>query len=128
MKLICAFCAFRVTLIRAIVHNIIIMGTTASFQPAISPVDALWTLYQSQTKRVRKAFRSRILSEEFVEKNAAAMKDYEQTLSPETRDSLFMMADAVKKGAEETRQAAAKNIHVGRNADEFLAELEQDEV
>lgn len=104
------------------------MGTTASFQPAISPVDALWTLYQSQTKRVRKAFRSRILSEEFVEKNASAMKDYEQTLSPETRDSLFMMADAVKKGAEETRQAAAKNIHVGRNADEFLAELEQDEV
>ena len=37
------------------------------------------------------------------------------------------MAVAVKQGAEEARQAAVSHKHVGRLADDFLAELEQDE-
>ena len=37
---------------------------TAIFPQTISPVDALWTLYLSQTKKVREAFRLRLLSED----------------------------------------------------------------
>jgi hypothetical protein len=40
------------------------MATTSTYQSTISPTDALWALYQSQSKKVRKAFRMRILSEE----------------------------------------------------------------
>ena len=39
------------------------MATTI-YPQTISPVDALWALYQSQTKKVREAFRLRLLSEE----------------------------------------------------------------
>ncbi len=34
------------------------------YPQTISPADALWALYQSQTKKVREAFRLRLLSEE----------------------------------------------------------------
>ena len=40
------------------------LSTTSTYQPTVSPADALWTLYQSQTKKVRDAFRMRILNEE----------------------------------------------------------------
>lgn len=40
------------------------MTTPTAYQQSISPADALWALYQSQTKRVRRAFRQRILEEE----------------------------------------------------------------
>jgi len=43
------------------------MNTTArttAFSGAITPVDALWALIQSQTKTVRKALAKRILDEE----------------------------------------------------------------
>lgn len=45
-------------------------------QQTISPVDALWALYQSQPKKVRKAFQKRIIedsalsSQEFVIKES----------------------------------------------------------
>lgn len=35
-----------------------------NYQQSISPADALWALYQSQTKKVRKAFRQRVLEED----------------------------------------------------------------
>ena len=40
------------------------MATSVTNQTTVSPTDALWALYQSQTKKVRKAFLLRILSEE----------------------------------------------------------------
>lgn len=40
----------------------------------ISPVDALWALYQSQTKANRKKFRDLIKKEEVNEQNAANAK------------------------------------------------------
>lgn len=54
------------------------MESTSNYQSNISPIDALWALYQSQTKRVRKAFRQRIIAEENEDKaNAqnAMLKD-----------------------------------------------------
>lgn len=40
------------------------IAQTTAFPGAITPVDALWTLIQSQTKTVRKALAKRILDEE----------------------------------------------------------------
>ena len=38
------------------------------YTQSISPVDALWALYQAQTKKVRRAFRHRLLEEEDMAK------------------------------------------------------------
>ena len=103
------------------------MATTKPYQQTVSPIDALWALYQSQTKRVRRAFRSRLIAEEQKDKNIAEMREYEKNLSPDVHNAVCMMAVAVKQGAEEARQAAVSHKHVGRLADDFLAELEQDE-
>mgnify|MGYP006916027875 CR=1 FL=1 len=103
------------------------MATNITYQQNVSPLDALWALYQSQTKKVKNAFRSRLLAEEENDKKAIEMKAYEKKLSPEVRTSVCMMAVAVKQGAEEARQAAANNTHVGRPAEDFLAELEKED-
>ncbi len=51
------------------------MAANATYQPTVSPVDALWALYQSQTKKVREAFRMRVVAEreEQVTKRQQAM-------------------------------------------------------
>ena len=102
------------------------MATNIPYQQNVSPLDALWALYQSQTKKVKNAFRSRLLAEEENDKKVLEMKAYEKKLSPEVRTSVCMMAVAVKQGAEEACQAAANNTHVGRPAEDFLAELEKE--
>ena len=53
------------------------MQTAANYQD-MSAVDALWTLYQQQSQRVREAFRSRIANEDndlqcLTEEEAKAM-------------------------------------------------------
>ena len=47
------------------------MATTTTYQPTISPTDALWALYLSQTKKVREAFRLRLFAEEQTQKTKA---------------------------------------------------------
>ena len=105
------------------------MPTTATSQSTqISPLDALWALYKSQKKCVKHAFRSRILAEVAEEKKEGEMQVYAKKLSPETYNSICMMAKSVNKAANEVRQAEANGMHVGRNAYDFLAELEQEDV
>ena len=41
----------------------------------ISPLDALWALYQSQTKRVRKAFLKRLMAQETKNRELALQRD-----------------------------------------------------
>ena len=53
--------------------------TTSQQIVEVSPVDALWTLIQSQTKSVRKALAKRILAEE--EKTKAQKKMVKESLS-----------------------------------------------
>ena len=55
------------------------------------------------------------------------MQVYAKKLSPETYNSICMMAKSVNKAADEARQAEANGMHVGRNAYDFLAELEQED-
>ena len=95
------------------------------YTQSISPVDALWALYQAQTKKVRKAFRRRLLTEETVERKASVNKRPAQELSPNERLAAYQIAETIKKSATEVQQAAQNNSHVGRQAEDFLSELEQ---
>ena len=103
------------------------MATTATCRQGISPTDALWALYQSQTKKVREAFRLRILAEADSDKKEEEMHAYEQQLSAQERQAAYKLADVIKQGVADVRQAAANQTHVGHRAEDFLAELEQDE-
>jgi len=102
------------------------MKTSPSYQPTISPADALWALYQSQAKKVRQAFRSRLLAEEAKGNEDADMQAYEQQLPVKERDAAYALASAVRQGVADVRQAAADKTHVGRRAEDFLTELEQE--
>ena len=52
------------------------MITTVQQQTTeISPLDALWALYQSQTKRVRKAFLKRLMAQESKNREYALQQD-----------------------------------------------------
>lgn len=52
------------------------MAATPTYQPTVSPVDTLWALYQSQSKKVRKAFRQKLQEEE----KARAVKEQQEML------------------------------------------------
>ena len=99
---------------------------SVSYNHSVSPLDALWSIYQSQSKRVRKAFRQRILEEEKADKHESEMRAYELQLPSETRESVRFFTKTIKKAVNDVRQAAVDHTHVGRNADDFLAELEQE--
>lgn len=100
---------------------------SVSYNHSVSPLDALWSIYQSQSKRVRKAFRQRILEEEKADKHESEMRAYELRLPSETRESVRLFTKTIKKAVNDVRQAAVDHTHVGRNADDFLSELEQEE-
>ena len=102
------------------------MATTPTYQPTVSPTDALWALYQSQPKKVRKAFRLRLLAEEASDKKEAEMRAYELQLSAKERQAAYELAATIKQGAADVRQAAANHTHVGRRAEDFLVELEKE--
>ena len=95
-------------------------------QGIISPIDALWSLYQSQSKRVRKAFRVRILAEEATETEKARMNAYERKLTVAKREAAHHLADTIRKGVADVHVAIQNNKPVGRNADDFLKEMLQE--
>ena len=43
------------------------MNTMTLQEPTIRPLDALWALFKSQPKRVRRAFANRVLAEDVEE-------------------------------------------------------------
>lgn len=63
------------------------MATTTT-QQTVSPAEALWALYSAQTKRVRKAFRTRLLAEEGI---VQAQKNV-------VKQSLVRVFDELKNG------------------------------
>jgi hypothetical protein len=79
-----------------------IMATSVPLSPLnqdmVSPIDALWALYRSQNKRVRKAFRVRILAEEEKENEKVKMAAYEQNLTVAEREAAYQLADKIKRG------------------------------
>ena len=102
------------------------MATTSTYQPTVSPTDALWALYQSQPKKIRKAFRMRLLAEEVSGKKESEMRAYELQLSAKERQAAYGLATAIKQGVADVRQAVANHTHVGRRAEDFLVELEKE--
>lgn len=103
------------------------MASSATYQPTVSPADALWALYKSQTKSVRKAFRLRLLAEDVSNREMPKMTAYEKQLPEKEREAVYALARAVRQGIADVQQAAANNTHVGRLAEDFLAELEEQE-
>ena len=57
------------------------MVATTTYQTTMSPIDALWTLYLSQTKKVREAFRMRLFAEEQAQATKAHQKMVEESLT-----------------------------------------------
>lgn len=54
------------------------------------------------------------------------MAAYERQLPEKEREAAYALAHAVRRGVADVRQAALRHTHVGRNAEDFLAELEQE--
>lgn len=65
------------------------------------------------------------MAEGLEREKAEEMQVYEGTLSEEERHVVRTMAASIKNSVEEVKNALAAHTHVGRNAEDFLAELEQ---
>ena len=63
------------------------MVTTTYPQAEVSPVDALWTLIQGQTKAVRAALTKRLVEQARVELKAADAKLFTQKIKALENDS-----------------------------------------
>ena len=57
------------------------MLTATTYQTTVSPADALWTLYKSQTKKVREAFRMRLEAEEREQATSVQQKLVKDSLT-----------------------------------------------
>ena len=68
----------------------------------------------------------RVLAEKTSKKDVEVNQPYEQQLPDEVRKSVSKIAISIKKSADEVRQAALNNTHIGRRAEDFLNELEQE--
>lgn len=111
------FFAFRVMRIKEMDMN------TALTRNEYSPAEALWAMYMSQSKAVRKAFRVRLHAEEEAELRRKEMEAYAKTLPAEELEAAERMAESIRKSVAEVKQAAEEGHAVGHSAEELLAEL-----
>ena len=72
------------------------MDTMTIQTPEIQPLDALWTLFKSQPKAVRKAFTQRLLQEEVEAETIRKQLFVKQSLTQAFQE----LAEAEQKGAE----------------------------
>ena len=94
----------------------------------LSTLDVLWAFYQSQTKRVKKAFLKRVADEDNLAKETEAMNAYERSLTDEQRSAAYEFVNIVKSRAAEVEQASKEGRQVGRSAKDFLCELRAENV
>lgn len=98
------------------------MSTTIQIEtPNISPVDALWALFQSQSSKVRKEFAKKLRSFEKAEQEAKKMKAYESTLSQKQRDAADSIAKSIKVALGEL---GSPEVGLGRDIEELFSEEE----
>ena len=103
------------------------MATTTSTtlqSQGLSTLDVLWAFYQSQTKKVKKAFLKRIADEESAAKEAETMRAYEQSLTDEQRGAAYEFVEVVKTRIAEVENASREGRQIGRSAKDFLRELQ----
>ena len=94
----------------------------------LSTLDVLWAFYQSQTKRVKKAFLKRVADEDNLAKETEAMNAYERSLTDEQRSAACEFVNIVKSRAAEVEQASKEGRQLGRSAKDFLCELRAENV
>lgn len=85
--------------------------------------------YPSETM-LQNIFASSCVESVARKENVSAQEpaaSYQQTISPEERKSVSLLAYSIKKAVNEVRSATSNHTHVGRLADDFLSELSQDE-
>ena len=82
------------------------MAATPTYQPTVSPVDALWALYQSQSKKVRKAFRQKLQEEE---EKARAVKEQQEMV----KESMIRAFEELRSGKARHN---AKSLFNSRNS------------
>ena len=104
------------------------MASSTLQSQGLSTLDVLWAFYQSQTNRVKKAFLKRVADEENLVREAEAMKAYEQSLTDDQRSAAYEFVDIVKTRVAEVEQASKDGRSVGRNAKDFLLELQTENV
>ena len=80
-------------------------------------------MYMSQSKAVRKAFRTRLHAEEEAESRRKEMEEYAKTLPHDELIAAERMVQSVKQGVADVKEAAAKGLSVGQPAEDLLAEL-----
>ncbi len=96
---------------------------TTTIRNEYTPAEALWAMYMSQSKAVRKAFRVRLHAEEEAEAKRDQMDNYAKKISKEELEAAERMVESVKKSVAEVQKAKADGRTVGRPAEELLAEL-----
>ena len=96
---------------------------TALTRNEYNPAEALWAMYMSQSKAVRKAFRLRLHAEEEAEEHRKKMEEYAKSLPQEELEAEERMAKSVRQSVTEIQAAVATGQPVGRPAEELLAEL-----
>ncbi|HCE48267.1 MAG TPA: hypothetical protein DEQ84_06425 [Prevotellaceae bacterium] len=72
------------------------MKTMTLQRPEIRPLDALWALFESQPKNVRKAFVKRLLQEDVEAETTRQQLVVKQSLTQAFKE----LADAEKNGVE----------------------------
>ena len=72
------------------------MNTVAINNVSMSPLEALWTLFKSQPKSVRKAFAQKLIQEEV---DAKAMRN-KMVVKQSLTQAFKELADAEKSGVE----------------------------
>ena len=95
------------------------MATTANIQQTVSPADALWSLFMSQTKAVKDELRKRFLVLNKEEIRAKRLKKYEASLTPAQREKALEIANSISIALKD----AQRDDYEGTPIDEFLQEL-----
>ena len=93
--------------------------TVTPQEPQISQLDALWTLFQAQTKSVRKAFTQRILEQAAIAKKKPCIKSADDDNSARIKDTEKVFF-AIERGLKEADNIPAMNID---EAEELLKSL-----
>jgi len=89
---------------------------------AIDPVDALWSLFLTQSQAVKDAFKERIMEWSSVE-YSGDIKAYESCLPKDTVLKAHEIAKSIESGIKEVESAAKSGRAAGRPARELLREL-----
>lgn len=102
------------------------MANSLYIENTLDPVDALWTLFQTQSQVVKEAFKKRLMSwNPIPETYNGDIEAYESTLSEETQKEAHKIAQSIVDGVAEVEKAVSEGKRPGRSARELLKEIRE---